>query len=161
MGDTLFQTFSDMTNWIFKHVLPQKNLRDSAQATLEKAKDQLHNFGKTSREEHMTADEHCRHVVRTFSERLEAHIDEDELKELSEANQEGMCARIFAVTTILCGVLRSWRLQTRKSAANYIIRTGRSASARHSLLPLRPGQRTQTSTRRHDVWHITQAVFLA
>lgn len=121
MGDTLFQTFSDMTNWIFKHVLPQKNLRDSAQATLEKAKDKLHNFGKTSREEHMTADEHCRHVVRTFSERLEAHIDEDELKELSEAKQEGMCARIFAVTTILCGVLRSWRLQTRKSAANYII----------------------------------------
>lgn len=121
MGDTLFHTFSDMTNWIFKHVLPQKNLRDSAQATLEKAKDKLHNFGKTSREEHMTADEHCRHVVRTFSERLEAHIDEDELKELSEANQEGMCARTFAVTTILCGVLRSWRLQTRKSAANYII----------------------------------------
>lgn len=90
MGDTFVKTFSDTTTWIFTHLIPQKNVRESAQATLKRAKDKVQNFHKTSREERMSADEHHQHALRTLSERLESHIEEEELEELRQAEKEGM-----------------------------------------------------------------------
>lgn len=90
IGEAFTKAFTGSTSLISALYSRPKEVKQSAKDKARKAASKVSNIGKSKREVPLSAEEHRVNTLRTMVERLESHVEEEELKALKEAESKGM-----------------------------------------------------------------------
>ncbi|KAF2207355.1 hypothetical protein CERZMDRAFT_115217 [Cercospora zeae-maydis SCOH1-5] len=89
LGDTFTKMFTGSTSLASALYSRPREVKQSAQDKARRAANKVSNIGKKKREVPLSAEEHRLNTLHTMVERLESHVEEEELKALKEAESKG------------------------------------------------------------------------